>query len=870
MAGLSPMMRQYFEIKADYQDTILMFRVGDFYEMFYDDAKLVSKELELVLTGKDCGQSERAPMCGVPFHAADSYIARLVSRGYKVAVCEQAEDPAAAKGIVKREVIRVVTPGTTCDSAILNEGINNYLCCIYAEGRKIGVCFCDVSTGSMLATEFRKNAENELINELTKYQPKEILLNRRALEYRKLKTLVSERLDCIVDEIGDEQFAADVLSKKVLSHFHCRHADELELGDKMAAMRTVGKCLEYLEQTQKTDLKGITKLDVYSSARFMRLDAGTIRNLELCETMRGKESRGSLLWVLDKTKTAMGKRMLRSWMEKPLIHSVEINKRLNAVEALYSDVEKRSDLRECLNAVLDIERIITKIVYKTASAKELRALQQAVEHLPRIKELLAGFDAQLLKECAAGIDPLDDVFAMIFKAIVKEPPVSIREGGMIKPGFNEELDALRDIMQNGQNYLSKLEAEEKEKTGIKSLKINYNKVYGYYIEVTNLYKDMVPAHYVRKQTLTNAERYITQELKELEDKILGAKEHSIQLESALFATVRDWVASKLERIQRTAVNIALLDCLQSLAQAASENGYVRPLVDEGERIIIREGRHPVVEKMMKDAPFVPNDTVLDCGENRMLIITGPNMAGKSTFMRQVAVITLMAQIGSFVPAASATVGVTDAIFTRVGASDDLSAGQSTFMVEMSEVATILKNATRKSLVIYDEIGRGTSTFDGMSIARAVLEYTADKKKLGAKTLFATHYHELTAIENELEGIKNYNIAVKKRDGDIIFLRRIVPGGTDDSYGIDVAKLAGVPKEVIARATEVLAALESEGAAKPVAVQAAPEPAQAQLSFSMAQSNAIIEELKALDVNTLTPIEAMERLYSLSKRAKEET
>lgn len=864
------MMRQYFEIKADYPDTILMFRVGDFYEMFYDDAKLVSKELELVLTGKDCGQSERAPMCGVPFHAADSYIARLVSRGYKVAVCEQAEDPASAKGIVKREVIRVVTPGTTCDSAILNEGTNNYLCCIYAEGRKIGVCFCDVSTGTMLTTEFSKNAENELINELSKYQPKEILLNRRCLDYKKLKVLLGERLDCIVDTVPDDAFALDVLSKKVLSHFHCAHADELDLGDKPLAMRTVGKALVYLEQTQKTDLKGITHLDVYSSAQFMHLDSATVRNLELSETMRGKENRGSLLWVVDKTKTAMGKRMLRAWIEKPLIQSVEINKRLNAVEELYSDIEKRSDLRECLHAVLDIERIITKIVYKTASAKELRALQQAVEKLPTIKALLAGCNSEILRNCAVNIDALDDIFQLIFQSIVKEPPATIREGGMIKAGFNAELDALRDVMQNGQEYLNRIEAQEKEKTGIKSLKINYNKVYGYYLEVTNLYKDLVPAHYIRKQTLTNAERYITEELKQLEDKILGAKERSVQLESEIFSHVRDRVAGELERIQRTAYYLALADCIQSLAQAAADYGYVRPDVNEGDSIVIQDGRHPVVERMMKEAPFVPNDTLLDCRDNRMLIITGPNMAGKSTFMRQVAVITLMAQIGSFVPAASATIGVTDAIFTRVGASDDLTAGQSTFMVEMSEVATILKNATKKSLIIYDEIGRGTSTFDGMSIARAVLEYTADKKKLGAKTLFATHYHELTAIENEVEGIKNYNIAVKKRDGEIIFLRRIVPGGTDDSYGIDVAKLAGVPKDVITRAGEVLKELEEEGSGARVIVKEVPAESDAQMSFALAGSNEITQELKQLDVNTLTPIEAMEKLYNLSKRAKEES
>lgn len=868
MADLSPMMRQYFEIKADYQDTILMFRVGDFYEMFFDDAKLVSKELELVLTGKDCGQAERAPMCGVPFHAADNYIARLVARGYKVAVCEQAEDPASAKGIVKREVIRVVTPGTTCDSAVLKEGENNYLCCMFAEGRKIGICFCDVSTGTMLASEFSKNAENEVINELAKYQPKEILLNAKCLEYKKIKVLISERLDCLADEVPNEAFAPDIMMKKVLSHFNAPALDALELGEKMLAVRAVGKALIYLEQMQKTDLAGITRLEVYSSAQFMHLDAGTMRNLELTETMRTKESKGSLLWVMDKTKTSMGKRKLRSWVERPLLRSVDINKRLNAVEELYSNIAVREQLRELLHGVLDIERIITRIVYKTAGARELRAMGQAICTLPKVKELLAQCRSEMLCACAAQIDPLDDIYALIDAAIAEEPPVSIREGGMIKAGFNAELDNLRDIMENGQQYLSKIEAAEKERTGIKSLKIKYNKVYGYYLEVTNLYKDLVPQDYIRKQTLTNAERYITEELKELENRILGAKERSIQLEGEIFARVRDKIASQLERIQNTAQSIAVSDCIQSLATAAVESDFHRPEVNDGEKIIIKDGRHPVVEKMMKQTPFVPNDTLLDCGENRMIIITGPNMAGKSTFMRQVAVITLMAQVGSFVPAGRAEIGVTDAIFTRVGASDDLTSGQSTFMVEMSEVATILKNATKKSLIIYDEIGRGTSTFDGMSIARAVLEYTADKKRLGAKTLFATHYHELTAIENEIEGIKNYNIAVKKRDGDIIFLRRIVPGGTDDSYGIDVAKLAGVPKAVIERASEVLHALENEGSER-VIIKEVQRDETDQMSFALAGSNEIVEQLKALDVNTLTPIEAMEKLYALSNRAKEE-
>ena len=867
MAQLSPMMRQYFEIKSDYPDTILMFRVGDFYEMFFEDAKLVSKELELVLTGKDCGQAERAPMCGVPFHAADNYIARLVSRGYKVAVCEQAEDPAAAKGLVKREVIRVITPASTFDSAILSEDRNNYLASIYCEGKKAGIAFCDVSTGTMEASEFSSQSENELINELSKYEPREILINRNAFKLKKLVVFLNERLDCVVNDYEDGDYNLADSTKKVLSCFEKKSADELELGDKMLAVRALGKAIEYLEQTQKSELAGVTKLNVYSSSEFMRLDSGTVRNLELCETMRNKEKRGSLLWVMDKTKTAMGKRMLRSWVEKPLVSSSDIDRRLNAVEELYGDIQRRSEIRTALNTVLDLERIISRIVYKTANAKELRAMHQAVKTLPEISALLAQSKSEILKNCYENIDILDDVAALIDKAIVEEPPYTIREGGMIKEGFNSELDSLNEIMTNGKNFLSDIEQREQEKTGIKKLKIGYNKVYGYYIEITNSFKSMVPDTYIRKQTLTNAERYITQELKELEDKILGAKERYVTLETEIFCMVRDKIATALERIQRTAYNIAVLDCIQSLAEVAVTNSYVRPVVDEGDEIIIKDGRHPVVEKMLKDAPFVPNDAILNCSDRRMNIITGPNMAGKSTFMRQVAVITLMAQTGSFVPAASAKIGVTDAIFTRVGASDDLTSGQSTFMVEMNEVAHILKNATKKSLIIYDEIGRGTSTFDGMCIARAVLEYTADKKKLGAKTLFATHYHELTSIENEIDGVKNYNIAVKKRGSDIIFLRRIVSGGTDDSYGIDVASLAGVPKAVIARANEVLEELES-GEGTKVIVKTVSEEPDSQLSFGFTASSEIVEELKALDVNTLTPIEAMEKLYSFSKRAKE--
>ncbi len=869
MAELSPMMKQYFKIKKEYSDTILMFRLGDFYEMFYKDAEIVSKELELVLTGRDCGQEERAPMCGVPFHSAENYIARLVSRGYKVAICEQTEDPATAKGIVKRDVIRVITPGTALNSNMLDEGMNNYLASVYYSGDDIGIAFCDVSTGVLETTEFSGNEEAEIINELSKYHPREIILNTECFKFSKLKAYLSERLECIVNSLDEESFKSDECTAEILTHFKKKNLAELGLDNKISSVKAVGAIFSYLEETQKTKITGITDLGVYESNQYVRLDSNTRRNLELTETMRSKEKRGSVLWVIDKTKTAMGKRMLRAWLENPLINSVEINKRLNAVEELNNDIIKRSEIREALSSVLDLERIMTRIIYKTATARELRALHQALSNVPALKTQLNLCKSELLRQACGQMDLLEDVVSLIDSAVVEQPPLTIRDGGMIKEGFNSELDELNGIMKNSKAYLEEIEAREQKKTGIKKLRIGYNKVYGYYIEVTNSFKDLVPDEYIRKQTLTNAERYITQELKELESKILGAKERAVQMESELFAMLRNRIADEFERIQKTARSIAFVDVIQSLAQVAEENNFVRPDVDEGDEIIIKDGRHPVVEKMMTDSPFVPNDTILDCRDNRVAVITGPNMAGKSTFMRQTALITVLAQIGSFVPASKAKIGVVDAIFTRVGASDDLTSGQSTFMMEMNEVAEILKNATSKSLIVYDEIGRGTSTFDGMSIAKAVLEFTADKKKIGAKTLFATHYHELTAMEKECSGIKNYNIAVKKKGGEIIFLRRIVPGGTDDSYGIDVAKLAGVPIPVIERAKQVLAELES-GKAENTEVHTVKEEYESQISFGFREESAILDKLRNVDVNTLTPIEAMSLLFELSQKAKNTT
>ncbi len=866
MAELTPMMKQYFQVKEQYPDTILMFRLGDFYEMFFDDAKLASEELELVLTGRDCGQEKKAPMCGVPFHSADSYIARLVAKGYKVAICEQLEDPALAKGIVKRDVTRVLTPGTVIESTMLDEGKNNFLASIYSADKKIGLCFADISTGSVYATQFEsRDSQRRAVNELGRFMPTEIIMNPSAVSLGQVTDFIKNRLYAACDLLDEECFDPSKASASLMKHFNVASLAELSLGDADAAVSAVGAAMEYLKSVQKNELDNIKNIEYYGTGSFMRLDVATLRNLEITETMRNREKRGSLLWVLDKTKTSMGKRMLRTWLEQPLLNIAKISRRHNAVSELVDEPDMRDEIISLLTGCQDIERLITRIAYSTANAKELKSLSATLLRMPQIKSILSKSKSAMLGDINSDIHPLEEVAEIIEKAIVDEPPFSVREGGMINDGFNEELDSLRYIVNNGKDYLADIQMREQEKTGIKKLKIGYNRVFGYYIEVSNAFKELVPDDYIRKQTLVNCERFITQELKELESRVLGAQERIVRLEYEIFDSVRKKAAEKLFEIQQTASAVASLDVLCSFAKAAIENNYCRPEMVSGNGISITDGRHPVVEKM-NDMPFVPNDTVLDCTDNRCAIITGPNMAGKSTYMRQVALICLMAQAGSFVPAASAELCVVDGIYTRIGASDDLSSGSSTFMVEMTEVADILKNATSESLIIFDEIGRGTSTFDGMSIARAVLEYAADKKKLGAKTLFATHYHELTELENEVSGVKNYNIAVKKRGDDITFLRRIVSGCADGSYGIEVAKLAGVPNAVVERAKVVLKELEADGANIVYRPAQTAEPDEMQMSFGNSNAEAIVEKLRSIDVNTLTPIEALSTLYELTKQA----
>ena len=869
MAEMTPMMRQYLETKKEYPDAILMYRLGDFYEMFFDDAKTASRELELVLTGRDCGQEERAPMCGVPFHSVDGYLARLVAKGYKVAICEQMEDPATAKGIVKREVIRVVTPGTVIESNMLDESKNNYLACVILNGANAGICFTDVSTSSLSLTQIEsKDIQSKIINELGKFMPSELLFNAQVAQSARLKDFITNRLGCMADSV-EENYDEDL--KTVLTHFNISSAEEIGVHG-VEAICALGRTLKYLHEVQKSNIDNIKDVDFYSESRFMKIDISSRRNLELTETMRSREKRGTLLWAIDKTKTAMGKRLIRTWIEQPLVNLPKIVKRHNAVSELFDNPIALDSITDTLKNIGDMERLTARIMYETANAKELRALSSAIKNIPSLKASLNDFSCALLSEINSYLDELSDVDTLIEDSICDDPPFSVREGGMIKDGFNSELDSLRDIVTNGRGYIAKIQADEQEKTGIKKLKIGYNRVFGYYIEVPNSFKEFVPEEYIRKQTLANCERYITQELKELESKVLGAQERIVKLEYEIFSTVRKKIADEFHRIRKTASATAALDVLCSFASVSIQNNYVCPEMTEKPIISIKDGRHPVVEKMMKDSPFVPNDTLLDCDDNRCAIITGPNMAGKSTYMRQVALIVLMAQCGCFVPAASAEIGITDSIFTRVGASDDLASGQSTFMVEMSEVANILKNATSKSLLIFDEIGRGTSTFDGMSIARAVLEHTASKKKLGAKTLFATHYHELTELEDKLDGVKNYNISVKKRGEDITFLRRIVRGGADGSYGIEVAKLAGVPSSVVNRAKVILKELEENS--KPVDMGAVSmnekiekEEEPAQISFSSTADSEFIEELKSIDVNTLTPIEAMQKLYEIVNNAK---
>ncbi len=863
MPELTPMMRQYQEIKQQNKDAILFFRLGDFYEMFDEDAKLASRELDLTLTTRDRGKDkeDQVPMCGVPYHSCDGYIARLIAKGYKVAICEQMEDPALAKGLVKRDIIRVVTPGTV-DASMLEGAQANYICGIFLDEDHAGVTFCDVTTGKTHATAFSGPERLEhVMNELGRFSPTEAVLNTAAFQQRALTDLLREKFNCRAENYGNQPFQLDAALRRVEKQFGREAASNLPASNPAAVM-ALGGLLQYLYETQKTDLSHIRDLEYYEQGRFMELDLTARRNLELTATLRSKEKRGSLLWVLDKTKTAMGGRLLRSWLERPLLSVVAINRRLRAVDALVKNAMDRDELILALTGINDMERLLGRVVYGSAGGRDMASLRASLEKLPELKARLAPFTAGRLGELAQSLDTLEDVHDLLCRAIVDDPPFSVREGGFIRPGYDAEVDRLHDILKGGKGVIAEVEAREKEKTGIKTLKVGYNKVFGYYIEVSKSYYDLVPADYIRKQTLANCERFITQELKDLEHTILTASDRVVALEYELFTKLRETVSAQKDRIQAAASAIAELDALCSLAAVAVRNGYCCPTVDEGGVIEIHDGRHPVVERVLKDTLFVPNDTYMGEQENRVAIITGPNMAGKSTYMRQVALITLMAQIGSFVPAKAARIGIVDRIFTRIGASDDLSAGQSTFMVEMTEVADILKHATSRSLLILDEIGRGTSTFDGMSIARAVLEHCADRKKLGAKTLFATHYHELTELENTLPGVKNFNIAIRSRGEDLIFLRKIVPGGADKSYGIEVAKLAGLPDTVVRKARSILKQLESQ-AGRPAPLLAAPK--EDQVSMQALGEAEVIDRLRRTQPDTLTPIEAMGLLYELKQK-----
>ncbi len=872
MSEMTPMMAQYFEIKKNYPDTILFFRLGDFYEMFFEDAKTASSVLELTLTGRACGNGERAPMCGVPFHSADNYIAKLVKNGYKVAICEQVEDPALAKGIVKRDVVRIITKGSIIENNMLDENRNNYLTSIYVDEKGAGICFVDVSTGTLNLTSFspEEDIEASLINELGVFTPSEIILNKTCAGMKGISSFISKKIEASCELPEDDYFDFENCYNICCEHFSKEKIDALQLESMPSAIASVGSAIKYLKNVQKNDLENIREINLYSENQFMKIGYSTKRDLEIVETMRSREKKGSLLWVLDSTGTSMGRRMLRSWLEKPLINLAQISRRHNAVDELYNDNMKLTELSSALKNIFDIERLLTRIVYETATAKDLNSLKQTIATLPSIKAQLADCKSAYLVSQYNAVDCLEDVYNLIDSAIKEDAPFTVREGDLIRDGFNEELDYLADIKNNGKKYIAEIESREKELTGIPKLRIGYNRVFGYYIEVTNSYKELVPETYIRKQTLSNCERYITQELKDLESKVLGAQERIVKLEYEIFCQVRKAVANEFNRIKATADAIAVTDVLCSLANAAVKNNYVRPAMTDSSALRITDGRHPVVELMLKDVPFVPNDTNMDCDSNRCAIITGPNMAGKSTYMRQVAIICLMAQVGSFVPARSAELGIVGSIFTRVGASDDLATGQSTFMVEMSEVSDILKNADRSSLIILDEVGRGTSTFDGMSIARAVLEYIADKKKIGAKTLFSTHYHELTEIENQLEGIKNYNISVKKRGEDVIFLRRIVRGCADGSYGIEVAKLADLPQSVLSRARKILKYLEANRPDASQLMKSLPEKEEkeeTQLSLSGKFNGELAQKLKDIDVNTLTPIEALTTLHELVAFAK---
>ena len=862
MAKLSPMMQQYFDIKEKYQDTILFFRLGDFYEMFYEDAITCSKELELTLTGKDCGQEERAPMCGVPFHAADQYIDKLLEKGYKIAVCEQVENPAEAKGIVKRDVIRVVTPGTVTNSKLLDEKNNNYLCCVFKGGNEAGMAFVDVTTGDLYATQLSCN-RGDIISELSRYNPREIICNREFIENASLISFINERLGCSVEAENEGMFEPDDARHKIYEQFGNK-ADTMPKEGYDLAIIAVGAILAYLAKTQMCELPHIKGIEFYTAEQYMDIDFSSKRNLEVTATMREGKRRGSLLWVLDDTETSMGARLLKSWIDKPLLNVTTIQNRLNAVDELVKSTIIRSEIRKCLSNIQDIERLISRVVTGSANCRDLLALKASFEPLPDIIKNAQNLESILNRTVTGYIDDMHDLCDLLERGIIENPPLTIKEGGIIREGFDENVDLYRKAMTEGKQWLATIEQQEKEKTGIKNLKIGFNKVFGYYIEVSKSNIGLVPDTYIRKQTLTTGERYITGELKEIENNILGAEERICALEYSIFCEIRDTVANANSRILQTAKALAELDVLCSLAEVAVKNNYTMPVVNVSNKIDIKDGRHPVVEKVLKGQLFIPNDTFLST-KDRVSIITGPNMAGKSTYMRQVALIVLMAQIGSFVPASSAEIGIVDKIFTRVGASDDLASGQSTFMVEMNEVANILDNATKNSLLILDEIGRGTSTYDGLSIAWAVVEYIADLKKLGAKTLFATHYHELTELEDKLDGVKNYCIAVKKRGDDIIFLRKIIQGGADESYGIEVAKLAGVKNDVIKRAKEIV---EKLSVINTDINQTLPEKkdGDVQLGFEQFGGQDIINKLQKLDVTTLTPIEALNKLYELKTEA----
>ncbi|MBM6969522.1 DNA mismatch repair protein MutS [Mordavella massiliensis] len=873
------MMRQYMETKKEYPDCILFYRLGDFYEMFFDDALTASKELEITLTGKNCGLEERAPMCGVPYHAVDGYLNRLVSKGYKVAICEQMEDPATAKGLVKRDVVRIVTPGTNLDTQALDESRNQYIMCVVYIADRYGLSVADVTTGDYFVSEI--DDSEKLFDEIYRYMPSELICNEAFYMSGMDLDLLKEKLGITIYTLDAWYFDDEICARTLKDHFHVGALEGLGLADYDCGVIAAGALLKYLLETQKQDLSHITGLTVYASGKYMLLDSSTRRNLELCETLREKQKRGSLLWVLDKTKTAMGARTLRKYIEQPLIRKKDIEERLDAVAELKDQAISREEIREYLSSVYDLERLMCKITYQSANPRDLIAFERSLSMLPHIRCILQDMSSTLLKELYQELDPLEDLCALIQKAIVDDPPIAMKEGGIIKDGYHEEVDRLRTAKSKGKEWLARLEEQEREKTGIKNLRIRYNKVFGYYLEVTNSFKNLVPDYYTRKQTLANAERYIIPELKELEDTILGAEDKLYALEYELYSEVRDAIAAEVLRIQKTAKAVAQIDAFASLALTAERNQYVRPKINEKGTIDIRDGRHPVVEKMIPSEMFIANDTYLDDKKNRISVITGPNMAGKSTYMRQTALIVLMAQIGSFVPASSANIGLVDRIFTRVGASDDLASGQSTFMVEMTEVANILRNATSKSLLILDEIGRGTSTFDGLSIAWAVIEHISNSKLLGAKTLFATHYHELTELEGKISNVNNYCIAVKEKGDDIIFLRKIVKGGADKSYGIQVARLAGVPESVTSRAKEIVEELVQADITtriKDIAVQGGEKPKikakhydevdLAQMSlFDTVKDDDVIQEIEDLDLANLTPIDALNTLYQLQNKLK---